>query len=209
MKWWYWLVVGGFLAVAGWWVSRYLTTAPPGQRLPDMGREHVTPAQVAETSYNSNPPTSGPHLPSWVKAGIYDQPQAEGELIHSLEHGYIIISYNCGVHLKGSASSQLSVVSLVFAHDEGSPAAEPNLPQEATGSAINESPACQTLIGQLKELANKKKLWKLIVVPRPRLGTTLALTAWNYIDKSDTFDAKRIEHFIDYYRDQGPEKTME
>ena len=78
---------------------------------------------------------------------------------------------------------------------------------------MNESGGCTTLVKQLAELANKKKLWKLTVVPRPELDTTIALTAWTYLDTFDPpaggFDAGRIERFIDYHRDQGPEKTME
>ena len=75
--------------------------------------------------------------------------------------------------------------------------------------AITDTEACKTLQKQLTDLAMGKKLWKLIVVPRPELDTTIALTAWDRIDKLDDFDAKRIERFIDYWRDRGPEKTME
>lgn len=161
------VIIGVLLLAGGWWLVRYLMTPAPGTQVPDMGRAHVTEAQVSQTEYNSNPPTSGPHLERWVKPGIYTTPQSEGELIHSLEHGYIIISYNC------------------------------------------EEDACKTLIQQLEQLAKKKKLFKLILVPRPELDTTIALTAWGYLDKFDEFDRKRIERFIDYHRDHGPEKTME
>ena len=192
------IVLLGALGWFGWMVTRPI----PGTKVTDLGREHVTPAQVVSTTYNSNPPTSGPHLPTWVKPGVYDVPQSEGELIHSLEHGYVIISYNCGVHL--------SFIRKVYAHEEeGSPAANLSQPALATGSAITQASACTTLRQQLVELANKKRLWKLIVVPRPQLDTTIALTAWGYIDKFDQFDAARVERFIDFHRDQGPEKTME
>ena len=193
-------IIGG-----GWYVSRPV----PGTRMDDQGREHVSPQAVSEFKYNSNPPTSGQHLATWVKAGVFEEPQSEGELLHALEHGYIIISYNCNVHLK-AVSYQLSAISRIFAHEEeGSPAATLTDPFVATGSAVNESDGCKTLVKQLTEVANKKKLWKLIVVPRPQLDTTIALTAWTYVDKFDQFDAGRIERFTDYHRDQGPEKTME
>lgn len=76
-------------------------TPPPGQLIPDQGREHVSQEAIASFAYNSNPPTSGPHDPDWIKAGIYKEPQNEGKLIHSLEHGYVIIYY-------ASASAQLA-----------------------------------------------------------------------------------------------------
>jgi hypothetical protein len=52
--------------------------------------------------YNSDPPTSGRHYANEYDAGFYDEtsPQAkaehpEGFLVHNLEHGYIILWYNC------------------------------------------------------------------------------------------------------------------
>lgn len=238
MQWWkiaIGVLVVGLLGWFGWYVTRPV----PGGKREDQGREHVTPEAVAAFTYNSNPPTSGPHLPTWVKAGIFNTPQNEGELIHSLEHGYVIINYNCNVHLTANGKRQTAKGgSRVFAHEEDSQATpsaafdppgqstdpsgktgpyvegrgfypEGKFPFEATTSAVNESDGCKTLVKNLTELANRKKLWKLIVVPRPNLDTTIALTAWNYLDKFDTFNEKRIERFIDYHRDRGPEKTME
>lgn len=208
--------MGAVTLVGVIWLVRYMTTPPPGIKMPDMGQEHVTPAQVAQIQYNSNPPTSGPHLPTWIKPGIYNQPQSEGELIHSLEHGYIIISYNCGVHLLTNLKANRQKAKLnfaVYAHEEdenqASPAADLETTSVATGSAVNETEGCRTLIAQLEELARKKRIFKLIVVPRPNLDTTIALTAWDYIDKFDQFDEVRIIRFIDYHRDRGPEKTMD
>ncbi len=172
----------GLLLAGGVWFFRYITTPPPGTAVEDQGRQHVSAEDVVKTVYKSNPPTSGPHLETWVRAGVYAEPLKEGELIHSLEHGYININYNC------NADGQ---------------------PKEASGSAVNDSDACKTLVGQLEEVANKKGLKKLLMVPRPQLDTKIALVAWNRIDKFNDFDAKRIEIFIDYWRDHGPEQTME
>ncbi len=164
MKHWWKIIIGIVVVAAFVWLFRLLITPQPGVTVEDQGRQHISQEQVATTS--GNPPTSGSHLSTWVKAGVYSESQQDGELIHSLEHGYVIISYKC---------------------EEG----------------------CETLIKQLTDLANRKKQWKLIVVPRPQLDTTIALTAWDRIDTFDKFDAKRIELFIDYWRDQGPEKTTE
>ena len=219
MNWWkvgIVLVIIGALGWVGWYVSRPI----PGTKMADQGREHVTPQAVLEFKYNSNPLTSGPHLPTWVKAGVFEEPQSEGELLHALEHGYVIISYNCNVHLSENPKSEIRNpkqiqnsklnIQNVYAHEEeGSPSAEFKDPTIATGSAVNETEGCKTLVKNLTDLANKKKLWKLIVVPRSELDTTIALTAWTYIDKFDAFEVGRIERFIDFHRDQGPEKTME
>ena len=45
--------------------------------------------------YKNNPPTSGPHYPTWTRPGLYTDPQDTGYWVHSLEHGYIVILYNC------------------------------------------------------------------------------------------------------------------
>lgn len=199
--------MSGVILIAVVWIVRIVLTPAPGNRMKDEGREHVSVQEVENTTYNSNPPTSGQHTETWVKSGIYKAPQSEGELLHSLEHGYVVIHYNCAVHKKAE-----KIIPLIFAHeDEGSGSQSADfIPSKiATGSAVNESEACKTLITELESIVNKKKLFKLIVVPRPQLDTTIALTAWNYIDKFDSFDKKRIEKFIDYHRDHGPEKTME
>lgn len=59
--------------------------------------ETATPASAEgrPTCYGSNPPTSGPHSPSEARRGIYTQPVPKEQLVHSMEHGAVIIWYNC------------------------------------------------------------------------------------------------------------------
>lgn len=54
--------------------------------------------------YNSDPPTSGPHYATDLRAGFYEEfdlatlpEHPEGYLVHNLEHGYVIFWYNCTV----------------------------------------------------------------------------------------------------------------
>src|SRR5262245_12274128 len=90
------LVVG--LALAWGPISGLLNRADAalaqGQQFPDAGRDHISAGQ-GHAAYSSNPPTSGPHLPTPAHWGIYDQPVADETLVHNLEHGGIVISYNC------------------------------------------------------------------------------------------------------------------
>lgn len=181
-----WFIVGILIVLAGiggWFIIREFTKPLPGQQLADLGRDHVAKEQWEKFGYNSNPPTSGPHDEQWVKAGVYDTPQPEGQLIHALEHGYINISYNCGQSV------------------ESTPGA--NLP-----SSLSEND-CNNLKKQLSDVANDKKLWKLIVVPRPNLDSRIAITAWTWVEKLNDFDSDRIAAFIDAHRNHGPEQTME
>ena len=39
------------------------------------------------------PPMGGPHNPSWLNCGIYDQPVPVEKAIHSMEHGAVWITY--------------------------------------------------------------------------------------------------------------------
>jgi len=65
----------------------------PVQTFNDQGREHLPPGQTYDF-YNSNPPTSGPHGPA-VDWGVHDQPVAREALVHSMEHGGVVIVYDC------------------------------------------------------------------------------------------------------------------
>lgn len=66
----------------------------PVQTFFDQGRQHLAPDQTFN-QYNSNPPTSGPHSPIAARWGIYDQPVPKEVLVHNMEHGGVIVWYNC------------------------------------------------------------------------------------------------------------------
>jgi hypothetical protein len=66
----------------------------PGERYSIQGADHIPVGQV-HAAYNSDPPTSGPHYADSIKAGFYDTPQADEYVVHNLEHGHIVISYDC------------------------------------------------------------------------------------------------------------------
>ena len=40
------------------------------------------------------PPMGGPHNPSWLNCGIYDQPVPAENAIHSMEHGVVWVTYD-------------------------------------------------------------------------------------------------------------------
>ena len=55
------------------------------------------PLQIGEVltgGYNTVPPTSGPHWDAWSDCGFYSYPLPDELLVHNLEHGNIIVSYN-------------------------------------------------------------------------------------------------------------------
>ncbi len=46
-------------------------------------------------AYGTNPPSSGDHYPIWASYRTYTKPFLPGFFVHSLEHGTVVISYNC------------------------------------------------------------------------------------------------------------------
>lgn len=66
-----------------------------GEAIPDQGRQHVPDG--TKEDYNSNPPTSGPHFANSQPGGIYENKIPDGNLIHSMEHGAVILWYRSDI----------------------------------------------------------------------------------------------------------------
>jgi hypothetical protein len=62
------------------------------QAFPGLAPKHLANPD-ANVTYNSFPPSSGPHYQSPAPWGIYEDPVKQTILVHNLEHGGIIIQY--------------------------------------------------------------------------------------------------------------------
>lgn len=62
------------------------------ESFPSQGNGHVD--QGTNIDYERVPPLSGTHYPSTVSAGYYEETPALGSLVHTLEHGAVIIYYD-------------------------------------------------------------------------------------------------------------------
>lgn len=62
-----------------------------GTQYPEEGTSHV--AQGTQINYKTNPPTSGSMYEPTIPKGFYEQEVPEGSAVHSLEHGYVWITY--------------------------------------------------------------------------------------------------------------------
>jgi len=87
------LVLGGLVAAVGvWWVAR----PRPGTYIPNQGNAHLATLGESHQPYNSDPPTSGPHLGGGMGPwGISSQPIPKELLVHNLEDGGVVIHYGC------------------------------------------------------------------------------------------------------------------
>jgi len=85
------LFAAGLAALLLWDVL----TPKPGQYVPSQGNAHITEDQIGQVTYNTSPPTSGPHLGSLAPWGMHDQPIANELQVHNLEDGGVIVHYSC------------------------------------------------------------------------------------------------------------------
>jgi hypothetical protein len=60
---------------------------------PNEGAFHVDCLPVP--TYGTKPPSSGNHYPIWADFKTYATPVPWGHLVHSMEHGAVVIVYNC------------------------------------------------------------------------------------------------------------------
>lgn len=69
-----------------------------GQAIDEMPHTHIRPP--ATVTYLHNPPTSGCHYDlgygnAPIQTGVYNQSVPNEFWVHNLEHGYIVVLYNC------------------------------------------------------------------------------------------------------------------
>jgi hypothetical protein len=73
-------------------VAIYLFTSIHGERKTDLGRRHLDPGE--SHSYGESFPTSGPHEQTWLPPGFYEEAQRPTQIVHSLEHGNVVIYFD-------------------------------------------------------------------------------------------------------------------
>ena len=56
------------------------------------GADHVLEGNFVD--YETTPPASGAHWPAPSKCGIFDAEVPDERVVHNMEHGHVIISYN-------------------------------------------------------------------------------------------------------------------
>jgi hypothetical protein len=87
-------VIGGMI---GLFMLANNTPATPdvallGDKHADLGQKHIKDGEQ-HAAYNSELPSSGPHYASATPWGIKDGEIVDETLIHSMEHGGIVIAY--------------------------------------------------------------------------------------------------------------------
>jgi hypothetical protein len=171
------LVIGGAafleLVIAGVIYLNIQGSRPVGseETVATMGNTHIAVGSLFPISYNTTPPTSGPHYPGLAGWGINRQPQRYEQLIHNLEDGGVIVYYQCTNECPELFDQLAGVVKPYV--DQGRKVML--LPNDPTWTDNGSQPLQQDMEARI------------------------ALVTWQRIDKFEDFDADRIRAFIDRY----------
>jgi hypothetical protein len=93
-----WMIGGPVAVVAAMVIGYFAYRAQadlPGQRLPDLGNFHLQTQDEPHPPYNSDPPTSGPHLGYLAPWGVHTRPIPKELQVHNLEDGGVLVQYHC------------------------------------------------------------------------------------------------------------------
>lgn len=87
---------GSLLLVAGIITFLTLNQEPlPGEKITAMeDQSHIPEITSPHTPYNSDPPTSGPHVEYIANWGVHDEQVPFEVLVHNLEDGGVVIYYS-------------------------------------------------------------------------------------------------------------------
>jgi len=137
------------------------------------GFTHVPECSYVE--YGTKPPSSGNHYAIWAAFKTYGAPIPEGFWVHDLEHGGIVLSYNCPD--EGCASDIAAAQTLI----DGQP----------------DDPLCDSVGGAPRV--------RMTMTPDPNLDVRFAASAWGWTLRADCFDPTTFGAFVTAHYGHGRE----
>jgi len=149
---------------------------------PNEGATHVDCLPVP--TYGTNPPSSGNHYMIWADYKTYPTPVPWGHLVHSLEHGAIVIVYNCP-------------------GPDGCPAEVARAQAMIDGLPYPLDPADVDVAGGTACASDTKG--RIILAPDPTLDVRWAASAWTWTLRASCFDEATFSAFARAHYAQGSE----
>jgi hypothetical protein len=147
-----------------------------GTHYTSQGAKHFSEGESTDFAYNSDPPTSGPHKEIFNTVFNSATPLPKFIQVHLLEHGNVLLQYNCKCPDIAGALYQIA-----YKYDSKQIPMNQLQPAPADVQAAEES-------GQA-----------VIVAPYPGMSSKIALTAWTRLGRLDAVDQAKIESFINAY----------
>ncbi|MBI3455977.1 MAG: DUF3105 domain-containing protein [Candidatus Rokubacteria bacterium] len=81
------------IAGAGGWLYARVREPLPGEFVPSLGNDHIATPESPRIPYNSDPPTSGPHLGYIAPWGVHTKPIPKELQVHNLEDAGVAVNY--------------------------------------------------------------------------------------------------------------------
>jgi hypothetical protein len=176
------------VALAAWLLLSHLNTsavAPypspspsvfPNRHYPSQGHQGHAPGDAkrfAHFVYSSEPPTSGYHLELFPTGFVNDAPLPKYVQVHLLEHGNILLQYNC---MCPDTVNDLTAIANEF-NARLIPAGVTAPTPEQMRQALEQGLA-------------------VVVAPDPSMPYKIALTAWTRLATMDTVNKADVVSFI-------------
>jgi hypothetical protein len=166
-----------------------LACSPLVEPVPDEGRTHIWWDMLM--TYQHNPPASGDHWPSPAPWGRHDEIVPPEWWIHNLEHGGIVLLYNCPPGTGGVPNSCADVI--------------------AAFTQLHDTQPPDNWYDMFTEV-------RILITPDPTLpiasGATRSYAAvawdWSYVsdaNTSGTVDTDALSCFINARYGRGPENA--
>lgn len=143
------------------------------QQWPLLASPHVSFGD--SPTYNSNPPSSGPHYPVWAAYTEYSAPVDRRYYVHNLEHGGVVFLYKCDDPDGGGCAALESGV-------------------KAARDQMATDPMCDPAVRV-----------RAVITPDPLIDTPIAVSAWGYTYKAACVDLPTLSAFVNAHYAQGPE----
>jgi len=139
-----------------------------------MSAQHVP--EGTDITYDSNPPSSGPHYPIWAAYQTYAKPIARGYYVHDMEHGAVVFLYKCD-----AADGCPDVVRAL----------------RDASNTIDTDPLCVS--------DGEGVRVRTVITPDPLLDVPVAAAAWGYTYRATCVDPPSLAGFAKAHYAQAPE----
>lgn len=183
---------------------------------PIEGQTHVP--EGTPVTYGSNPPSSGNHYPIWANFQEYSTPVPDGYLVHSEEHGAVLLLYNCALPTQLDADAGGGV------GDDDAGGGEGGADDDGGGPVTGDD-AGPALTGCAATLEGMRAIRdaipddlscdpngappvrvRVIIAPDPELDVPVAAAAWGWTYRANCFDEPTLAQFVNDHYAQGPEQ---
>jgi hypothetical protein len=140
------------------------------------GHDKKDPSETLGFVYNSDPPTSGIHFERFSETLISDKPLPKWLQVHLLEHGNVLLQYNCKCPDSAGALAQIASI-----------------------YNNRQLPPGQTAFDMQTVQGIEERGTGVIVAPNPQMKQKIALTAWTRMQTFDAIDQPKMMTFINAY----------